>query len=79
MYDNKKIKLLRRGNLEVSELGVPSYEYVIIGEYNCDVQPISADKCTKIFGVFPNEFNKVSNISENSLIFIIHSFLQVAQ
>ena len=54
MYDNKKIKLLRRGNLEVSELGVPSYEFVIIGEYNCDVQPISADKCTKIFGVFPN-------------------------
>ena len=53
MFNDKEITLMKRSNLEIDENGVPSYTYSNIGTYSVDVQPISADRCAKIFGVFP--------------------------
>lgn len=54
MFDDKIIKLMKRNSTEmfVDEYGVPSYKWNVIGEYYCDVQPISTNKCTEIFGSY---------------------------
>lgn len=54
MYNNKKIKLIKRDNVEIDENGCANYNWEQVGEYWCDLQPITSEKCIKVFGTYPN-------------------------
>lgn len=55
MFNNKSITIKKRSNTPViNEHGVASYEWVEVGSYKVDIQPISEEKCKMIFGAYPN-------------------------
>lgn len=55
MFDDKVITIIKRSKEPViDEYGKASYQWEEIGDYSADVQPITIEKCKKIFGSYPN-------------------------
>lgn len=55
MFNDKLIGIIKRSEVPViDEYGVATYQWVGVGEYFADVQPITQEKCARIFGSYPN-------------------------
>lgn len=55
MFDDKNITIIKRSNEPaIDEYGKASYQWEEIGTYKADVQPITQEKCKRIFGTYPN-------------------------
>lgn len=55
MFNDKKIEILKRDKEpKVDENGKASYKWKSVGRYSVDVQPITQEKCKRIFGSYPN-------------------------
>ena len=55
LFNNKEIEVIRRSDEPiVDEYGKTSYKWHSIGTYKVDVQPITQEKCKRIFGAYPS-------------------------
>ena len=55
MFNDKEIEIFKRSNEpKVDEHGKASYQWKSVGRYSVDVQPITQEKCKRIFGSYPN-------------------------
>ena len=55
MFNDKDIVILKRSSEPViDEHGKASYEWKEVGKFKADVQPITQEKCKRIFGSYPN-------------------------
>ena len=55
MFNDKEIIIIKRNDKpEIDEYGVATYTWEEIGTYKADVQPITQEKCSRIFGNYPN-------------------------
>ena len=55
MFNDKEIEIFKRSNEPiVDEHGKASYQWKSVGRYSVDVQPITQEKCKRIFGSYPN-------------------------
>lgn len=55
MFNDKEIDIYKRSSEPVvDEYGTTSYKWKYIGTYSVDVQPITQEKCKRIFGSYPN-------------------------
>ncbi len=55
MFNDKDIVIIKRSNEPtIDEYGKASYQWEEIGKYKVDVQPITQEKCKRIFGSYPN-------------------------
>lgn len=55
LFNDKEIEIIKRSDEPVvDEHGKASYKWQYIGTYKVDVQPITQEKCKRMFGAYPN-------------------------
>ena len=55
LFNDKEIEVMKRSDEPVvDEHGKASYKWQYIGTYKVDVQPITQEKCKRMFGAYPN-------------------------
>ena len=55
MFNDKEIEIIKRSDEPVvDEHGKASYKWQYVGTYKVDVQPITQEKCKRMFGAYPN-------------------------
>ena len=55
LFNDKEIEIIKRSDEPVvDEHGKASYKWQYIGTYKVDVQPITQEKCKRMFGTYPN-------------------------
>jgi hypothetical protein len=55
LFNDKEIEIMKRSDEPVvDEHGKASYKWQYIGTYKVDVQPITQEKCKRMFGTYPN-------------------------
>ena len=55
LFNDKEIEIMKRSDEPVvDEHGKASYKWQYVGTYKVDVQPITQEKCKRMFGAYPN-------------------------
>ena len=55
LFNDKEIEIIKRSDEPVvDEHGKASYKWQYVGTYKVDVQPITQEKCKRMFGAYPN-------------------------
>ena len=55
LFNDKEIEIIKRSDEPVvDEHGKASYKWQYVGTYRVDVQPITQEKCKRMFGAYPN-------------------------
>ena len=55
LFNDKEIEIIKRSKEPiVDEYGKTSYKWDVVGRYKVDLQPITQEKCKRIFGSYPS-------------------------